>query len=189
MEKILEDFVKNNNPLPPIQQPQITGKEYIKGCMGNDPMSPYKIPSSQLVYKDIVDVINKKPFSAMFPQSYTPISNYFLENSISPYFNPMEHEDFATGKITISGMIDLACNGQPWVLLRDQDFNEIIHLTESYIDQVSDLDINQKYKMQISRMKIFLNMMYKGRARMCKRRGILNTGREALTNILKKLVR
>ena len=44
------------------------------------------------------------------------------------------------------------------------------------------------YKLD-PRMKIFLNMMYKGRARMCKRRGILNTGRETLTNILKKLVR
>ena len=86
-------------------------------------------------------------------------------------------------------MIDLACNGQPWVLMRDQDFNEIISITESYMDQLVNVDINQKYKIQLTRIKIFLDIMYKGRSRMCKRRGILNTGREALSNILKKLVR
>ncbi len=189
MEKLLEDFVKNNNPLPPVTKPQPSPKEGIKGCMGDDPMSPYRIPSSQIVFTSIEDIINKKPYSAMFPQSYTPIPAYFLRFGITPYFNPMEYEDFAYGKLTIAGMIDLTCNNQPWVLERDQDFDEIIALTRHYLNQIENLDQNNKMKLQKNRLNMFLKVMYEGRSRMCKRRNLVDTGPKALTKILNKLIR
>lgn len=108
-------------------------RDNLTGVNGNDPMSPYVLPESTLVYNNITDVMNKKGFLAYYPQSYTPISNYFRDSNITPYFNPTDAEDWSKGRLTVAGMIELLSMGQTFEICRDQDFDEIIAIAENYL--------------------------------------------------------
>lgn len=190
MEQELIDFVNNTDPLEKVTyEEENPMRKNIVGCMGDDPMSPYRIRTSKLVYKDIADIINNKPYSAVYPQTYTPIPKYFLDNGLTPYFSPMEGEDFAPGKLTIAGMIDLANTDQPFIIVRDQDFEEIYEITKTYLDQLLNLDLDRKYKAQEVRVRVFLNLLTAGLEKVYLRRNINDRGPNALVNILKKLVR
>ena len=58
----------------------------------NDPMDPYTLPTSDNNYDNVTDVINRKPFAAVYPQSYTPIPNYFKRFGYAPFYQPGEGE-------------------------------------------------------------------------------------------------
>lgn len=142
----------------------------IISILQQDPMSPYDNPHSQLVFESISDEINKRSFKAVYPQSYTPVSSYFTENGITPYFSPGEDVDYAHGAITIAGMIDLVSMGKPWALERVEDFDIIIERTLQYRDLLQHHKSNTatQYLAKVNR---FLAVMEKGRLRAYRRIG------------------
>lgn len=158
-----------NNPTP-IFLPEKSYRRFIKGVNGEDGMSPYKNPSSIGVFNDIADVINKKAFEARYTQMYTPIAGYFRKFNIPPFFNPEQNEGWSKGLLTIAGMIELVNMGEHFQLLRDQDFDPIIAVTQSYYDSIIKFP-DQSLKVYASKVKPFLEVMKEGRRRMLKRNG------------------
>ena len=135
-----------------------------------DPMSPYVPPVSTMKYDNIVEVINNKPFKAVFPQSFTPISEYFLRNRMTPYFNPGIDSDLAPGSITIAGMIDVIDQRLPLILEREEDIEPIIAILELYKKTVGQLN-DRKIQAYITKVDRFLLVMEDTKARMYRRHG------------------
>lgn len=155
---------------PPKVEPPVA--PHIQGVLGIDPMSPYALPKIKTKYKNITDVINHKSFHAVYPQSYTPVSNYFRTFGYTPYFSPGEDVDYAKGAITIAGMIELTISNQPWKLERDQDIELIMKIAETWLDQVGPYgEHDQSIKSYATKVRLFLDVMEKGRRRMYKRTG------------------
>ena len=143
----------------------------IISILRQDPMSPYTNPQSQLVFESITEEINKRSFKAVYPQSYTPVSPYFTENNITPYFNPGEDIDYAHGAITIAGMIDLVSMNKPWALERVEDFDPIIDLASQYRDLLSKHNKSNSATQYLVKVNKFLTVMEKGRLRAYRRIG------------------
>lgn len=136
----------------------------------NDPMDPYTLPTSDNNYDNVTDVINRKPFAAVYPQSYTPIPNYFKRFGYAPFYQPGEGEDYAHGAITIAGMIELSNNGLPWALKHDEDYDIIIASVEAYIAGAMEANSQDlKVRAWVKNMQRFLKIMKKGRERMWRR--------------------
>jgi hypothetical protein len=183
----LKKALKETPGLRPIQPPVIDPKDYITGVAGNDPMSPYNVPSSKMVYENITEVINEKGFAALFPQSYTPLPWYFQRFGITPYFNPGEDTDYAKGSLTIAGMIELSNNGQPWGLQREQDIEMVITIAEAYLSAIDAYPSDPKLRAYAVRVRRFLQLMEKGRKRMYKRQG--KASPIDFVSLLKRIIR
>lgn len=140
-----------------------------------DPMSPYQNPVSQMIFSSIAEEINKRSFKAVYPLSYTPVSPYFTENGITPYYNPGEDIDYAHGAITIAGMIDLVNSNRPWALENTEDFDIIINIVVQYRDLLSAHANNKDQKSYLIKVNKFLAVMEKGRLRAYRRIGKLDT--------------
>lgn len=184
-----EEQIKNLPGLPKIEPPQNDPREHLPGIMGNDPMSPYSRPTSQAYFHDIAEVINKKPFKATFPQSYTPVSTYFTKNGITPYFNPGPDSDYAKGMITVAGMIELTNQGKPWALERDQDIELVITIAQQYLDVVKSYMNDQRIRAYAGRVERFLAVMEQGRSRMYRRHGKLNPFAIDFAALLRRFIR
>lgn len=161
---------------------------HISGVNGVDPMSPYDPPQSQLQFKNITEVINKKSFTANFPQSYTPIPGYFKRHGITPYFNPGEDSDYARGALTVAGMIELTSNNQPWQLVRDQDVDLVILIAETYLNTIKTAMSDPNIREYAQKVKKFLDLMEEGRTRQYVRQGKINPYALDFMAILKKLL-
>lgn len=121
-----------------------------------DPMSPYTPPVSPTGFTGISDIINRKQYSGMYPQSYGPVPEYFRKFGLTPYYEPESFNDFAHGVMTIATMIELTFNNQPWKLDREQDIKEVYELSKQYYTAISD----PKYD-NISSIKIYREKMSK----------------------------
>lgn len=175
--------------LPPVSPKVVDPKDFITGVAGNDPMSPYSVPSSKMVFDNITDVMNEKGFAAVFPQSYTPVPWYFQRFNIVPYFNPGEDSDYAKGSLTIAGMIELSNNGQPWALQREQDIEMVIMIAEQYLKAIDHRPDDPRLSAYSVRVRRFLQLMERGRSRMYKRQGKINPNAIDFLAILKKILR
>ena len=185
-QRVLEMIARDKEPPPPPGP-----EETLTGINGRDPMSPYRVVKSTVAYDDIADLINRKGFPAIYPQSYTPIPDYFLRNNIPPYFNPGEDVDYAKGSLTIAGMIELTNNGQPWALQRDEDIEDVLTLTLKYKDYIRDyVDKNDNVRRYIPQLEKFIAVMKKGRQRMYRRKGIMDApAMKDIVSMLQKLLR
>lgn len=150
---------------------------------------PYEVPCSKLVFKDISDEINTRGFHATYPQSYTPIPNYFLHFKVDPFFSPTEDEDFARGSVTIAGMIEMTDMKMPWRLSRDEDIPIIIELVERYVANMAPFAASSLLvKAYLIKCNKFLEIMRAGQRRMLRRRKDIKPSINFL-NILQKLTR
>ena len=157
------------------------------GVLGKDGMSPYDVPSSPAMFKNVTDVMNRKGFKANFPQSYTPVPNYFRENGITPYFE-QSIDDWARGSLTIAGMIELTANGQPWQLVHPEtDLDVIMAVAKAYLDAVDNMPATPALRNYAEKVRSFLNQMEDGRTRMYLRQGKINPHAIDLAAILNRL--
>lgn len=158
------------------------------GILGKDSMSPYDVPSSPSMFKNITDVMNRKGFKANYPQSYTPVPNYFREHGISPFFD-QSYDDWARGSLTIAGMIELTSNGQPWQLVDpEKDIDVVMAVAKAYLDAIDNLPGTPALRLYAEKVRNFLNMMEEGRTRMYKRQGKINPHAIDLAAILNRLL-
>ena len=116
------------------QRPQKKEDKYCKYGM-----SPYERVSSPSQFTDIADVVNRKQFSAYYPQTYAPVSNYFVAYGYQPYFNPGSGEDFAYGALTIAGMVELCANDISFRIDRDADVYVVKEIAEQYLSTIRDI--------------------------------------------------
>lgn len=111
-------------------------------CLGNliarktSNMSPYTVPRSGGIFKTLADVINKKHFKGIYPESFSTVPRYFRDTGISPYYEVIPGNDYSPGVLTISTMIELTASGYKWQLSRDQDVGLIIGISEAYRDML-----------------------------------------------------
>lgn len=169
-------------------------KEPEKESLGNvkrrlGDMYPYEVPKSKLKYTSYADVVNNKPFKGAYPESFSKVSNYFLDSGISPYYEVVEDLDYSPGVLTISTMIELTCSGKKWSLMREKDIEHVIVITEQYQKSLLDTltDSNDpdmvRRKHYASKVAKFLNVMYEARARY-----ELRTGKRSVTVGLQDLL-
>lgn len=169
-----KEFLRSvKTPFPdPHEEP--SWRDKLKGVNGIDRMSPYCLPTSAAMYNDLAEAINKKAFLARFTQAYTPIAGYFRKFNITPYFDPGENPGMSLGMITIAGMVELVTMNEPFQLMRDQDFDTIITLAQTYYDHIIKFN-NQKLQLYAKRMQPFMKIVREGRARMLRRTGQADT--------------
>ena len=111
-------------------------------CLGNliarkhSSMSPYEIPRSRGMFRTLAEVINRKHFKAIYPESFGTVPKYFRDTGISPYYEIMPGNDYANGVLTINMMIELTVSGYKWQLVRDQDVPIILMIAEEYYSQL-----------------------------------------------------
>ncbi len=111
-------------------------------CLGNliarkhSSMSPYEIPRSRGMFRTLAEVINRKHFKAIYPESFGTVPKYFRDTGISPYYEIMPGNDYANGVLTINMMIELTVSGYKWQLVRDQDVPIILMIVEEYYSQL-----------------------------------------------------
>lgn len=111
-------------------------------CLGNliarkhSSMSPYEIPRSRGMFRTLAEVINRKHFKAIYPESFGTVPKYFRDTGISPYYEIMPGNDYANGVMTINMMIELTVSGYKWQLVRDQDVPIILMIVEEYYSQL-----------------------------------------------------
>lgn len=145
-------------------------RPYRVGVLSYDPAYPYELPRSRMVFKDIPDEINNRGFHAVYPQSFTPIPNYFTQLGIDPYYSPGEDVDYAPGSLTIAGMIELTDLGKPWKLVYADDFAVIISLVEQYVaDMAPFANDNPQLLQYLKKCNLFLDRMRDGQDAACKR--------------------
>lgn len=166
MAVLLRDMLQRGHKTIHHPPPQPVWNQHLKGIMGADPMSPYRLPNSYLDYKDITEVVNNKPFAAIYPQSYTPVPQYYRDFNITPYFNPSEDEDYARGALTIAGMVELTANNQPWSLRRTEDLQRVYDIATSYLDQIAEYTQTDKSLENYARkMRALVNVVEKAMVR------------------------
>lgn len=187
--KMMEEWIHGDTtPPPPPPKPSSMGWR-------RDPMSPYDMPYTPDHYTDLSDIMNNRPFLAVYPQSYTPVSKFFVEPisedhpetaGRAPFFEPHEGEDYARGALTIAGMVELNANHIAWELVRDQDLEEVEAIASAYYEELKTLgDKNDlSIKAYLQRLANFLNVMQDGIARMKRR-----TGQQAPNNSIASLAR
>ena len=159
------------------------------GATGYDPMSPYPVITSRVRYANIADVINNKGYPAVYPQSYTPVPDYFKRFNITPYFNPGEDVDYAKGSLTIAGMVDLNSMKAPWSLQREQDIAEVLELARAYNRTLTSLvNVDMKVKAYIPRLQALIKVLEKGYKRVLKKHGKLELSSD-IVDLLRRMVR
>ena len=187
----MEDFiireVKRKSFIPPVEKEPEDYRVHLKGVNGTDGMSSYNLPSSNIRYKNITDVMNKKPFSASYPQSYTPVAGYFRKFGIAPFFSPGADSDYAYGSLTIAGMVELTENKQPWQLARDQDIGLILHIAKEYLDSLRGAMNNPTVANYARKVDRFIQVMESGYTRMRLRKGETTLGSD-FVSVLKRLL-
>jgi hypothetical protein len=154
-------------------------EEFRVGVCRKDTMNPYIPPVSKTSYRSVDDYINTKGFAAIFPQSYTPVSDYFKEYNVNPYYSPTEEEDYARGSLTIAGMIELTDRKQTWRLCRDEDVEVVIEVLTTYRDRMSNIlankpDANVVYKKYLLKVNKLLDLLDTVRDRMYRRHGAVD---------------
>lgn len=102
-------------------------------------MSPYAQVKSSTNFTDIADVMNRKQFTAYYPQTYAPVSNYFVAYGYQPYFNPGSGEDYARGALTIAGMVELCANDISFRIDRDTDVYVVKGIAQEYLASIRDI--------------------------------------------------
>lgn len=137
-KQLQTDFKKMKWLLDEEPRPQKQEDKYCK-----DGMSPYDRVSSPSHFTDITDVVNRKQFSAYYPQSYAPVPNYFVAFGYQPYFNPGSGEDFAYGALTIAGMVELCANNISFRIARDTDVYVVKGIAEQYLDSIRGIKNDQ----------------------------------------------
>lgn len=174
-----------NDLKPPEPEKPSLGNSALR----QNAMSPYELPRSKLSYHSLADVINNKPFIGVYPESFGNMSDYFRNTGISPYYEIMDTADFSTGVLTISLMIDLTANNQPWMLRRSQDIAVIITVTEAYYKQLclhienDTSPISIRHKAYADKVSKFLDKMYIARDRLERSTGKL-VARKNVVDIL-----
>lgn len=151
-------------------------------CLGNllsrkaSPMSPYSIPRSGGMFKTLADVINKKHFKGVYPESFGTVPRYFRDTGISPYYEVTPGNDYSAGTLTINTMIELTANGYKWQLSREQDIGLIISIAEAYQDQLarilrpnSNRTEDIRNKAYADKLQHFLTVMHQYSRKMVKR--------------------
>lgn len=161
----------------------------LKGMTAYDPMSPYEPPHTPDRFETITDVINNKSFKGSYPQSFTPVPEYFKKYGISPYYDPEDFTDYARGAFTIANMIELTFNNQPWQLSREQDIPVIIEIVEQYYEQMQQPGVADDIAVKAYKTKVekFLNVMRKANKRTIHKYSPKDTTPRILS-ILKKFV-
>lgn len=163
-------------------------KEHVKKqdfdipCLGNllsrkaSPMSPYTIPRSGGIFNTLADVINKKHFKGVYPESFGTVPGYFSNTGISPYYEVTPGNDYSAGTLTINTMIELTANGYKWKLSREQDVGLIISIAEAYQAQLvrilkpnSNRTEDIRNKAYADKLQLFLKVMYQYSRKMSKR--------------------
>jgi len=179
--KVKEDFNKPDIRKPPRNM-------YLKGMTAYDPMSPYEPPHTPDKFDTITDVINNKSFKGSYPQSYTPVPEYFTKYGISPYYDPEDFTDYARGSMTISNMIELTFNNQPWQLSRVQDIPIVIDIVEQYYRQMQQPGVANDVSVKAYKTKVekFLEVMKKAQKRVLNKYKVDQTPR--IVGILKRFM-
>ena len=158
--KEMADRLLTQDPL----QSQIKDPRRLPGRItAKNPMSPYTPPVSPTGFTGISDIINRKQYSGMYPQSYGPVPEYFRKFGLTPYYEPEDFNDFAHGVLTIATMIELTFNNQPWKLDREQDIEEIYNISKQYYTAISDAKYDGEMSIRIYREKMskFLKVVRK----------------------------
>lgn len=161
-------------------------REKVKGVNGYDPMSPYTLPESLPPLTNPADLMNKKGFMAYYPQSYTPIPNYFRDNNITPFFDPSTNDDESRGMLTIAGMVELLDMGQPFTICRDQDIDEIIFIAEHYLSHMSHLN-DRQVAVYLPKVEKLLNHLKLASKKLANKHGGQTPIRPDLAEILKRI--
>lgn len=173
----------------PLVKPEPIRNIHLKGVTAYDPMSPYTPPETPKKFSTITDVINNKFFKGCYPQSYTPVPEYFRRYGISPYYDPEDFTDYARGALTIANMIELTFNDQPWKLDRIQDIPLILAIVEDYYAQMRLPGISEDISVKAYRAKVekFLSVLRAADAKVRNRHEVKEVS-DNLINIIKKLV-
>lgn len=156
--RLREQVKQYNEKEPRRRQPN-----YSKGVTAYDPMSPYEYIPPKQVFTDLAEVINEKSFHGSYPQSYTPVPEYFKKYGYSPYYDPEEFTDYARGALTIANMIELTANDQPWKLDRIQDLYLIKEIVDRYYSQMNLPSVANDIRVKAykQRVEMFLRRLNK----------------------------
>lgn len=162
----------------------------LTGVLNPDNTS-YRLPKSHGRFKDILDVLLHKQYTAYYPQSFVALPNYFTDSGIDPYFSPKPWDDYALGAITIAGMIQLNANSIPWILGDADKVGEILDYTRTYLSLVVDSgDTSVRAKQIQFQLTDFIKEMQEGADRIKKRemsQGISTEKNFSLESILKRV--
>lgn len=172
-----------------VDKPKIIDPRRLPGRItAQDPMSPYTPPVSGYKFTDISDIINHKQYKGSYPQSYAPVPDYFRKFGISPYYEPEDFNDYSRGALTISTMIELTCNNQPWKLDRDQDIAEVYQYAKTYYEALKNPDYANNKSIQAYKEKvvIFLKRLKPKISVIAKKRGVFDLS-DGLFALLAKL--
>lgn len=168
------------------KEPPLPLNSTLSGCMGYDTMDPNPTVFHSNHYADIYDVMNRKPYKAIYPQSFTYIPDYFLRNNITPFHTPHEDEDMAQGAITIAGMIEVYANGMPLIIRHEEDIEEILSYCRSYHTQLAAAanygPMTNQGKQYLDKLQNFINKLERSADRLVAREDIKRT--TVATNIL-----
>lgn len=174
---------------PSLPEPELP-KDKRHGFLAGDPMSPYRIPSTRAFYKSIVEVMNKKGFPAWSPQTYTPISNYFLDSGIPPFHDPGEGENYAKGVLTVANMVELHRMDMPFRLCDENDLDTVIAIAKRYHDaMLTNGAETPKIKEYLKWVESFLIRAEDARTAAYKRKGIINPHTVDIVKVLEAFLR
>lgn len=184
MEELLSKMIPEG--LPPVPPPKIE-KDKRHGVLAGDPMSPYPIPSTPAVYRNIAEVMNKKQFICFYPESYTPVPDYFTKNGIVPYYNPPEETDYARGALTVAGMVELTKMNAPFALNYESDIDEVISIATVYIRSMEPYMGDNRVSSYVQGVKRFIEVAEKSRTRILGRQGKINDHTIDIGAIMRKI--
>lgn len=181
-----------NQVAPDVPKQVYTPRPYPRypSALDYDPMNPYTPPRSRdTPYADIVDLIRNKPFRATYPESFTPIPEYYRENNITPPYVPIEDCDYAHGSITIDGMITLANSDMPWALENSADMQLVLDVCNEYLRLARAAPTQtQAIKVSIRNVEKLVSVLEKGLARALKREGKFTKIKQDIFSLLKRAV-
>lgn len=189
LNRMLDDLTKTAK-LRHEQYLKVREQREKQSSRNVDPMSPYEIPHTPPEYKDLTEVMNNRGFAAIYPQTYTPIPDYYRKFNIPPYFNPGEGDDWARGSLTIAGMIELTTNQQPWMIRRIEDLDVIYQITTEYLERISPfVNTNTRVRVYVGKIKLFLQVLEKGMRRVNRMRNLKNkSGHTTIKDIMNEAI-
>lgn len=113
-----------------------------------------------IIYKRIEDKINKAMYEVRVPEMYDPtFPDYFLKHKLTPFYNPNELSD-CISMMAIKHMIDMCFLGVPFIIVKKEDFNDVLDTLEAYVEYIYPFKgKDNKYDQFITRCEMARNTL------------------------------
>ena len=114
----------------------------------------------KIIYTNITDIINKKPYLVKIPTMCLPMSLYFIENNAPPIEECAPHELCVT-RAPIRHLINLNYNKVVYEIIHDEDVIDILDNLYKYIHYAESIQhLNPDIEQFLNRVRSFLKEVY-----------------------------